>query len=207
MQNMVHPQYTTPPVEPLIEPKSAKGRILGVAARQFSDKGYEATTVRDLAAEIGILSGSIFHHFKSKEEILYSLMLDVTINMANTLQQAVSAAPTQLEKIRALVQTELSFIHGPYGPAATVLVYEWRSLSKHYRTQILSHRDKYDQLWIQTLTQAKADGLTDIDAKILHQIIHGALAWTVNWYDPKGKLSLEGLSDTIVNLAVHHQVS
>ena len=52
------------------DPASPRGRLLAAAAKLFRAKGYSRTTVRDLAAEVGILSGSIFHHFNNKDEIL-----------------------------------------------------------------------------------------------------------------------------------------
>ncbi|POC72277.1 TetR family transcriptional regulator, partial [Vibrio vulnificus] len=54
----------------LTDPESARGKLLQTAAHLFRSKGYERTTVRDLASAVGIQSGSIFHHFKSKDEIL-----------------------------------------------------------------------------------------------------------------------------------------
>ena len=53
---------------------SPRGRLLSAAAQLFREKGFDRTTVRDIAAAVGIQSGSIFHHFKSKEDILYSVM-------------------------------------------------------------------------------------------------------------------------------------
>ena len=55
------------------DPESARGKLLQTAAHLLRSKGYERTTVRDLAGAVGIQSGSIFHHFKSKDEILRSL--------------------------------------------------------------------------------------------------------------------------------------
>ena len=60
----------------LTEPNSAKGRLLAASAALFKQKGFSRTTVRDIAAEVGILSGSIFHHFANKESILRTIMLE-----------------------------------------------------------------------------------------------------------------------------------
>lgn len=68
------------------DPDSPRGRLLTAAARQFRQKGYGATTVRDLASEVGILSGSIFHHVKNTEEILFGIMLEMTISLAEAVQ-------------------------------------------------------------------------------------------------------------------------
>ena len=67
------------------DPASPKGRLLAAAAKLFREKGYSRTTVRDLAAEVGILSGSIFHHFANKDEILFGVMREVVSAMNASL--------------------------------------------------------------------------------------------------------------------------
>ena len=69
------------------DPAGARGRLLHEAAKLFRDKGYERTTVRDLAAAVGIQSGSLFHHFRTKEEILKAVMVE-TIRLNTALMQA-----------------------------------------------------------------------------------------------------------------------
>ncbi|MCW8978209.1 MAG: TetR/AcrR family transcriptional regulator, partial [Marinobacter sp.] len=65
------------------DPEGARGRLLTEAARLFREKGYERTTVRDLAAAVGIQSGSLFHHFRTKEEILKAVMVEtIRLNTA-----------------------------------------------------------------------------------------------------------------------------
>ena len=76
----------------LTDPDSARGKLLQVAAHLFRNKGYERTTVRDLAGAVGIQSGSIFHHFKSKDEILRAVM-EETIRYNTALMRAALAGP------------------------------------------------------------------------------------------------------------------
>ena len=61
------------------DPSSARGRLLSAAAHLFRLRGYDRTTVRDLGAALGIQSGSLFHHYKSKEEILKAVMRETII--------------------------------------------------------------------------------------------------------------------------------
>ena len=80
----------------LTDPDSARGKLLQVAAHLFRNKGYERTTVRDLAGAVGIQSGSIFHHFKSKEEILRAVMEE-----DHSLQHRVDASGHRRRQQRA----------------------------------------------------------------------------------------------------------
>lgn len=184
------------------DPDSPRGRLLTAAARQFRQKGYGFTTVRDLASEVGILSGSIFHHVKNKEEILFGIMLEMTISLAEAVQASVAEAGSTRDKVRALIATELSCIHGATGNAAAVLVNEWRSLSAEHQQLVLAERAAYDRQWEDTLAQAREEGLVLIEPRILHQLIHGAISWSINWFSADGDLSLEDLVDRLMFLVV-----
>src|SRR5690554_1168323 len=170
------------------DPESARGRLLREAARLFREKGYERTTVRDLAAAVGIQSGSLFHHFRTKEEILKAVMVE-TIRLNTALMQAaMSSADSNREKLRALVSAELESINGQTGEAMAVLVYEWRSLSEESRAEVLALRDRYEGLWLSVLEQLRAEGSIDAEPFIVRRMLTGALSWTVTWYRPEREI-------------------
>jgi len=186
----------------ITDPKSAKGRLIQAAARLFRDKGYERTTVRDLAAEVGILSGSLFHHFKNKERILRAVMEEAILLNTETMKAALAEADNSKDRVLALIKCELASILGDTGAAMTVLVFEWRSLNEDSQAHILGLRDIYEQLWLDALNEAKDDGLVVIDPFILRRLLTGALSWTVNWYDEEGDMDLDALARNALSLAV-----
>jgi hypothetical protein len=99
----------------ITDPDCARGKLLQTAAHLFRSKGYERTTVRDLASAVGIQSGSIFHHFKSKDEILRSVM-EETIRYNTALMQASLAEASDLRgRVLALIRCELQSIMGGTG--------------------------------------------------------------------------------------------
>lgn len=181
------------------DPASARGRLLNEAARLFRDKGYERTTVRDLAAAVGIQSGSLFHHFRTKEEILKAVMVE-TIRLNTALMQAAAdQADSAREKLRALIRAELESINGQTGEAMAVLVYEWRSLSESSQAEVLELRDIYENLWLSTLQQLSKEHQLGADPFITRRMLTGALSWTVTWYRPeRGGLTLDGLTDQVM---------
>lgn len=181
------------------DPAGARGRLLKEAARLFRDKGYERTTVRDLAAAVGIQSGSLFHHFRTKEEILKAVMVE-TIHLNTALMQAATeVAGSARDKLRALVRAELESVNGQTGEAMAVLVFEWRSLSVDAQAEILKLRDIYEQLWLDVLESLKQDGALEADPFVVRRMLTGALSWTVTWYKPgRGGLSLDKLTDEIM---------
>ncbi|MFL1456078.1 TetR/AcrR family transcriptional regulator [Marinobacter sp. GN3S48] len=180
------------------DPAGARGRLLREAARLFRDKGYERTTVRDLAAAVGIQSGSLFHHFRTKEDILKAVMVE-TIRLNTALMQAaMEAERTHRGKLRALVRAELESINGQTGEAMAVLVFEWRSLSEGAQAEVLELRDIYEQLWLDVLGAMNGEGQLKADPFVVRRMLTGALSWTVTWYRPDGGMSLDGLTDQVV---------
>lgn len=188
-------------IEPT-DPSSAKGRLLSIAASLFNQKGYERTTVRDLANAAGIQSGSLFHHFKTKEDILKSVMVDTIIFNTHRMKQEMAKATSAIDRLRALIRCELESIIGETGEAMSVLVYEWRSLSAENQALVLKLRDEYEALWLSAIKELKQDGQVLGDPFVLRRFLTGALSWTKTWYKPKGGMSLDELADQALMLAV-----
>jgi AcrR family transcriptional regulator len=181
------------------DPNGARGRLLTEAARLFREKGYERTTVRDLAAAVGIQSGSLFHHFRTKEEILKAVMVE-TIRLNTALMQAaLEAAESSRAKLRGLIRAELESINGQTGEAMAVLVFEWRSLSTASQTDVLELRDIYEALWLDVLESLQREGALEAEPFVVRRMLTGALSWTVTWYKPeRGGLTLDGLTDQVM---------
>ena len=180
------------------DPASARGRLLHKAAGLFRDKGYERTTVRDLAAVVGIQSGSLFHHFRTKEDILKAVMVE-TIRLNTALMQAAAdAAQSSQDKLRALIRTELESINGQTGEAMAVLVFEWRSLLEASQAEVLQLREIYEALWLDVLATLGKEKVLLADPFVVRRMLTGALSWTVTWYRPGGGLSLDDLTDQVM---------
>lgn len=175
---------------PLFDPDKPRDRLLAAAARLFRRQGYATTTVREIGAEVGILSGSLFHHVRSKEEMLFAVMERVIAAMLADLRAELSHAEGGEARLRALIAVELTYLHGPAADATAVLFHEWRALSADRQAVLLDGRGAYFALWDQVL--AEAGGA--MDPAVLRQFLHGALAWTSFWYRPGGALDLDGLT-------------
>lgn len=184
----------TPPVNtPLFDSDTARDRLLAAAARLFRRQGYAATTVRAIGAEVGILSGSLFHHVRSKEDLLFHVLDRVIEAMNRDLAAALAAAPDLEARLRALIAVEVTYLHGPAADATAVLFHDWRALPAARQRPLLAGREAYFHRWTQVLTEARDAGLTEVAPDILRQFLHGALAWTSFWYRPEGALSPDDL--------------
>lgn len=181
---------------------SARGRLLLAAAHLFHQQGYEKTTVRDLAQVLGIQSGSLFHHFKSKQEILATVMEQTIAYNHDRLIKAIDSSNDPELQLKALIRTELDSITGDTGAAMAVLVFEWSALSPEQQQPLLQLRENYEQLWLDVIQQLVDIGKIQHDAFIWRRLIGGAIAWTVNWYQADGKMSLEQLSEIVWQMAL-----
>lgn len=177
------------------DPDGPRGRLIGAAARLFQDKGFALTTVRDIAAEVGILSGSIFHHVKNKEELLCAIMLEVTRLAKARMAAAVERQTHPRDRLLACITCELEAIHGLAVPGFPILVTEWRCLSPANQAKVLAEREQYEAIWLQVLEQRPPDcGIAD--PQLARRLLLGALSHTHNWFKPRGRgLTMKTLAE------------
>lgn len=179
-----------------------RGRVLSGAAYLFHKHGYAKTTVRELAQFIGIQSGSLFHHFKSKDEILATIMEQTIIYNHARLEEAIQSSLDPMQQLKQLIYAELNSITGDTGCAMAVLVYEWFALSTEKQNELLKRRNHYEDLWLSVIQQLCDLGQIQQDAFIWRRLIGGAIAWTVTWYKPNGKISMQQLTETVWEMAM-----
>jgi AcrR family transcriptional regulator len=177
---------------------SPRGRLLSGAAALFRDKGYERTTVRDIAAAVGIQSGSIFHHFPSKDALLYAVIEEVIRVNTERLRQAILQEDSAEGRLRALIHQELVFIVGDTREAMSVMVQEWRSLSPEQQRDALGLRQVYEDIWLEVLGELHAAGRFACTPFVMRRLITGMNSWAHNWFDPQRDLSLQALADIIL---------
>ena len=181
---------------------SPRGRVLRAAAHLFRVNGYEGTTVREIASLVGIQSGSLFHHFKSKEEILFTVMKEVIEYTSAKQNDAIGQVSSCREKLKALIISELDAINGVTCDAMTVLVFEWNALSRAHQHDLLELRTEYENTWVGILQQLKAETGYVQSAHVWRKFLVGSIAWTVTWFKKDGSLSLEDLAEQLLLMAL-----
>jgi AcrR family transcriptional regulator len=186
------------------DPSSPKGALLRTATNLFRLKGYDRTTVRDLARALGIQSGSLFHHFKSKEDILATVMAETIVVCTEQLRLALAGAHSTQEKLLALIKCEIQSIVGDQGESLGVVVLEWSTLSEARREPLLSLRANYEGLWLQVLQEAQEAGLLVMEPAIMRRFLTGALSWIDTWYNPEGELQADELARLALRMLIGH---
>lgn len=179
-----------------------RGRVLLGAAYLFHKQGYAKTTVRELAQFIGIQSGSLFHHFKTKDDILAHVMEQTIIYNHACLENAIQCSHDSEQQLKELIRAELQAISGDTGSAMAVLVYEWFALSPENQQKLLKLRNDYEGIWLNVIQTLHDQGKIKHDPFIWRRLIGGSIAWTVTWYNVDGKLSLNQLTNIVWDMAV-----
>lgn len=181
---------------------SPRGRVLRAAAHLFRVNGYEGTTVREIASLVGIQSGSLFHHFKSKEEILFTVMKEVIEYTSTKQDEAIAQVSSYRDKLKALIMSELDAINGVTCDAMTVLVFEWNALSRAHQHDLLELRTAYENTWLDILQQLKEQTGYVQSAHVWRKFLVGSIAWTVTWFKKDGSLTLEDLAEQLLVMAL-----
>ena len=186
----------------ITDPNSPKGRLLKAAAHLFRYKGYPRTTVRDLGKEVGILSGSLFHHYKTKDDILKAVMTECIILVTHQLKYTLAKKSDPRDRLLFLIRSEMEELLADTSDGGPVVVNEWRCLSESGQADILKLRDDYEKIWWDELANAQKSsiGVVDMDVVLLRRLIAGSIASCINWFQLDGDLSIDDLAAEVIKL-------
>lgn len=179
--------------------------IIKAAGHLFREKGYEGTSVRDLAEAVGLQSGSLFFHFATKEEILVSLLEGGLRRAVAILDRHLASASTPREKLSAILHGHLQAILDEERDAFYVVLRDWRTLSPRSRKKVIALRDEYENHITRALDELAKTGLIPKNTRLFRLFLLGALNWTVQWYRPDGGLSIAQLADGFLELMLPQQ--
>src|SRR5262249_37016970 len=133
-------------------------RLFDTAAGLFWEKGYAATTTREIAAALGIQQASLYHHMASKEDLLHKIFLASLNQFLSDVPPALGKEACPLERIKILIRTHVATLLRHQNQNMTMLT-ELRSLSRKHRAEVLSLRDQYEGLVRTTLENARVAGM------------------------------------------------
>jgi DNA-binding GntR family transcriptional regulator/AcrR family transcriptional regulator len=185
-----------------VPPKSGKQfsgatseRILDAAAELFHDKGFRATTTRELANRLNVQQGSLYHHISKKEDLLYRICSETMDCFNLEIRTAVQKAKGARERIgafiRAELETTLQHLHRTLAMAT-----EFRALSRPWFNEITRKHSEYSQMLEAELVSARASGdlRLDISTRQIRLALLNVLHWSPRWVRSGGALSLAELS-------------
>ena len=174
-------------------PNSRRDELLELAATMFAERGLRATTVRDIADSAGILSGSLYHHFSSKEEMVDEVLRNFMDWLFGRYQEIVDSQPNSLERLKGLFMASFDAIEHRH---AQVVIYqdEAKRLLPQPRFSYLEDLNKQQRkMWVDVLHQGIEEGYLrpDLDVDLVYRFIRDTTWVSVRWYQPGGPLTAQ----------------
>lgn len=172
----------------MTQPASRRDELLKLAATMFADRGLKSTTVRDIADSAGILSGSLYHHFKSKEQMVEEVLKDFLDWLFQRYQEIVATESTPLDRVKGLFMASFEAIEHRH---AQVVIYqdEAKRLSALPQFAFVDDRNREQRkMWVDLLHEGIADGSfrPDLDVDLVYRFIRDTTWVSVRWYQPGG---------------------
>lgn len=175
--------------------------MLEAAATLFGQKGYAATSTRELAAALGIQSASLYHHIGSKDDLLFRVCTNSIERIRESTERAIASEKEPLALIRAVIEAHVRTSLADQAAHATMLS-ELRSLGTERRVEVVALRDEYEALVRETVAGAQAAGIVrrDVTARNLTLALLSLLNWSIFWFRPDGELTPTDLSDLLASV-------
>lgn len=179
--------------------------IEDVASALFRDRGYAATSVRDIARALDIQGASLYAHVTSKADVLWTIVDRAATRFEEASEAALAALPPAAgaaDRIEAFVRAHALVVTAD-PELASVFVHEWRHLDGDRRDAILERRDRYERRLRDLIADGIAAGdLLPTDAHVAAAFLLGALNAIAGWYRRDGRLSGDRIADHYADLAV-----
>lgn len=181
-------------------PSEVDDRFVEAAGRLFREKGFEATTVREIAKAAGMFPGSLHYRYPTKADLLLALMRrGVQADLA-CVRAAIARSRDPIERLHLALRARVRFLLSR--DVARVVLYDWRSLKGRAREEMIQLRNTYESFWAGLLHEAAGAGRLrpEIDLKMLRFLIFGAANWVTMWYSPEGPRTPDEIADAFWGL-------
>ena len=180
-----------------------KEQIYSTARSLFSERGYHATTVRDIAQVLNMQGGSLYAHIKSKEDVLWELVNRAADQFLAAVEPIVASDERPAEKLREMVRAHVRVVADNLADA-TVFLHEWKFLGEERRHAIQDRRDRYENLYRHIIDEGVkvGDFAQEADPKMSAMLVLSAVNWMPQWYNPSGPLSPEEVADRFSDLVL-----
>jgi len=180
----------------------SRQEILRAAARLFQRRGYDATSMNDVSAALKFSKGGLYHHFQSKDEILFDLMnhaLDIT---QERVIDAVRAITDPEERLRRIIRLHVEVVLSVRDREITVLLHENHPLPPSLRRRINARKKAYIH-FVETVVaevQQKRLGKRIVTARAATMALLGMINWIYQWYKPEGRLNSEQIAQQFTDI-------
>ncbi|MFC7644274.1 TetR/AcrR family transcriptional regulator [Streptosporangium lutulentum] len=181
-----------------------RDHLVRLAAELFARKGFQATTVREIAEEAGILSGSLYHHFDSKETIVDEVLTTFLDDLVGRYRAALDQDGDPRTILSEMVRIGFSTLE-PHRAAITVMQNDWsylRSLPGDRFDYLVRAEDEVERMWVEQIKRGQAayQLRADVDPKLTYRMIRDTIWVAVRWFRPGGRLNTTGLAEHYITV-------
>ncbi|MFG1964271.1 TetR/AcrR family transcriptional regulator [Nonomuraea sp. NPDC049028] len=179
-----------------------RDHLVKLAAELFARKGFQATTVREIADEAGILSGSLYHHFDSKETIVDEVLSTFLDDLVARYRTAIASGSDPRTILSEMVRIGFGTLE-PHRAAITVMQNDWNYLRQFERfNYLVKAEDEVEQIWVAQIKAGQAAGQfrADVDPKLTYRMIRDTIWVAVRWFRPGGRLNTTGLAEHYITV-------
>jgi AcrR family transcriptional regulator len=161
--------------------QAQRDRMLRAAASCFNQKGYSGTSLKDVAAILGLTDAALYYYVRNKEELVYQCYVRAAQVAQDAMERAVTDGETGLEQVRHYIRNHIESIVGESGPLA--IMSEIPSLTRAHRDEILEVSRKHSAKFEAILERGIADGsIAPCDVRMTGNAIMGAINWIPKWF-------------------------
>ncbi|ATQ30734.1 TetR/AcrR family transcriptional regulator [Rhodococcus ruber] len=181
-----------------------RAELLDIAAELFASRGVRATTVRDIADAAGILSGSLYHHFDSKESMVDEILRGFLDDLFGRYREIVASGSDSRATLEALITASYESIDKSH---AAVAIYqdEAKRLVENERFSYISDRNtEFRDLWVGVIERGIADGTfrPDVDVELVFRFLRDTVWVAVRWYRPGGTLTADKVAQQYLSIVL-----
>lgn len=174
--------------------------FIAAATTLFAEKGYNGTSISDLAQQLGLTSASLYYHVDGKQDLLLRVLETGMANFLDRLEAVLVRDLRPKEKLGLAVENHLDFVLTRQN-AVAVFLRERRFLKSPYREQYDAKVDRYDRLFTSLVQEAMDAGeIPSGEATLVRLSILGMINWAVEWYDPAGRFSQQEIMRSMSHL-------
>jgi len=181
-------------------PGHDQAAVLRAAIDLFNRKGYDATSIGDVADELGVTKSAVYHHVRSKEQLLSEALDEALEELEAAVTRAVTADGSAYERLRGVVRHSVEVLVD-HQPAVTLLLRVHGNSDTEQAA--LKRRRAIDARLAVLVSQAAAEGAlrTDVDPELVSRLVFGMVNSLVEWYRPSGPVAVEQLADAVTAIA------
>jgi AcrR family transcriptional regulator len=177
--------------------------VVKAAAKLFRRHGFNGTSTRDIACAVGMHSGSLFCHFKSKDALLHEVIQEGMRSAMARQMIVLLAEHDAVTTLRQLIRSHFETILGPNSDFMHVVLYESRYLNAMQHKVIAKLQGEYEATWTTVLRELSLTGCLQVEVPVARHLIFGVLNGSAQWFKSEMGISIDDLTDAVVALCIH----